>query len=94
MITEEITQRLIPVVRRQAARGGIRLARLLDEAFQPDSPWLRPPRALAQLIIRGTTVTARRFCAQAASFDSGTAGRSLPQLITCIRPGETPRDSR
>lgn len=43
VITEEITRRLIPIVRRQAARGGIRLARILDEAFQPDSPWLRPP---------------------------------------------------
>jgi hypothetical protein len=32
----------VPVVRRQVARGGLRLARLLDEAFQPDSPWLRP----------------------------------------------------
>ena len=43
VITEEITRRLIPVVRRQQARGGLRLARLLDEAFQPDTPWLRPP---------------------------------------------------
>jgi len=43
VISEEVTRRLIPIVRRQAARGGIRLARLLDEAFQPDSPWLRPP---------------------------------------------------
>jgi hypothetical protein len=42
-ITEEITRRLIPIIRRQQARGGLRLARLLDEAFQPDSPWLRPP---------------------------------------------------
>lgn len=42
-ITEEITQRLIPVIRRQIARGGLRLARLLDEAFEPDSPWLRRP---------------------------------------------------
>lgn len=42
VITEEITRRLVPIVRRQVARGGIRLARLLDEAFQPDSPWLRP----------------------------------------------------
>lgn len=42
VITEEMTRRLIPVVRRQVARGGIRLGRLLDEAFQPDSPWLRP----------------------------------------------------
>lgn len=42
VMTAEITQRLIPVVRRQAARGGLRLARLLDEALQPDSVWLRP----------------------------------------------------
>jgi len=42
VISEEITRRLIPIVRRQAARGGVRLARLLDEAFQPDSPWARP----------------------------------------------------
>ncbi len=42
VITEEITRRLVPVVRRQVARGGLRLARLLDEAFQSDSPWLRP----------------------------------------------------
>jgi hypothetical protein len=44
VITEEITRRLVPVVRLQIARGGLRLARLLDEAFEPDSPWLRPPR--------------------------------------------------
>ena len=42
MITEEITRRLVPVIRRQVARGGLRLARLLDEAFAPDSVWLRP----------------------------------------------------
>lgn len=42
VITEELVERLIPVVRRQVARGGLRLARLLDEAFQADSPWLRP----------------------------------------------------
>ena len=42
VITEEIVRQLIPVVRRQVARGGLRLARLLDEAFQPDSPWGRP----------------------------------------------------
>jgi hypothetical protein len=41
-LTEAIVERLIPVVRRQVARGGLRLARLLDEAFAPDSPWLRP----------------------------------------------------
>lgn len=33
VVTEEITQRLIPVVRRQIARGGLRLARMLDEAL-------------------------------------------------------------
>lgn len=42
VITEEITRRLIPVVRRQAARGGIRLARILDGVLDParagDSP--------------------------------------------------------
>jgi hypothetical protein len=42
VITEAIVERLIPVVRRQVARGGLRLARLLDEAFAPDSVWLRP----------------------------------------------------
>lgn len=42
VITEAMTQRLIPIVRRQAARGGLRLARLLDEALTPDSIWLRP----------------------------------------------------
>lgn len=43
VITEEITRRLVPVIRRQVARGGLRLARLLDEALAPDSIWLRPP---------------------------------------------------
>ena len=33
VITEEITRGLIPIVRRQVQRGGIRLARLLDEAL-------------------------------------------------------------
>jgi hypothetical protein len=42
VVNEETTRRLVPIVRRQIARGGLRLARLLDEAFQPDSPWLRP----------------------------------------------------
>ena len=42
LINEETTRSLVPVIRRQVARGGIRLARLLDEAFQPDSIWLRP----------------------------------------------------
>ena len=32
-VTEEITGRLEPIVRRQVARGGLRLARLLDEAL-------------------------------------------------------------
>ena len=42
VVNEETVRRLVPIVRRQIARGGLRLARLLDEAFQPDSPWLRP----------------------------------------------------
>jgi hypothetical protein len=42
MMSEVIVQQLIPVVRQQVARGGLRLARLLDEAFAPDSIWLRP----------------------------------------------------
>ncbi|MDP9415026.1 MAG: S1/P1 nuclease [Pseudomonadota bacterium] len=33
VIDEPTTQRLIPIVRRQIARGGLRLARLLDEAL-------------------------------------------------------------
>ena len=33
VIDEATTRRLIPIVRRQAARGGLRLARLLDEAL-------------------------------------------------------------
>jgi hypothetical protein len=33
VITEAMTQRLIPIVRRQVARGGLRLARMLDEAL-------------------------------------------------------------
>ena len=41
-MTEAIVEQLIPVVRQQVARGGLRLARLLDEAFAPDSVWLRP----------------------------------------------------
>lgn len=40
VVTEEITRRLIPIVRRQAARGGLRLARLLDEALSS------PPRPI------------------------------------------------
>jgi hypothetical protein len=43
VISEETTRRLVPVVRQQVTRGGLRLARLLDEAFMADSPWLRPP---------------------------------------------------
>lgn len=42
VVSEEITRRLVPVIRRQVARGGLRLARLLDEALAPDSVWLRP----------------------------------------------------
>jgi len=42
VITEAMIQRAIPVVRRQVARGGLRLARLLDEAFATDSVWARP----------------------------------------------------
>jgi hypothetical protein len=42
VVTEAMVERLIPVVRRQIARGGLRLARVLDEAFAPDSVWLRP----------------------------------------------------
>jgi hypothetical protein len=42
VLTEAIVQQLIPIVRQQVARGGLRLARLLDEAFAPDSIWLRP----------------------------------------------------
>lgn len=42
VVTEEMTRRLIPVIRAQIARGGLRLGRLLDEAFAPDSLWLRP----------------------------------------------------
>ena len=33
VVTEEVTRRLISIVRRQAAPGGLRLARLLDEAL-------------------------------------------------------------
>ncbi|HYN45182.1 MAG TPA: S1/P1 nuclease [Allosphingosinicella sp.] len=40
VVTEEITRRLIPIVRRQAARAGLRLARLLDEALAS------PPRPI------------------------------------------------
>lgn len=36
VIDEGATRRLIPIVRLQIARGGIRLARLLDEALAPD----------------------------------------------------------
>jgi hypothetical protein len=35
LMTEETVQRLIPIVRMQVAKGGIRLARLLDEALDP-----------------------------------------------------------
>jgi hypothetical protein len=33
VISEEMTRRFVPIVRRQIARGGLRLARLLDEAL-------------------------------------------------------------
>jgi hypothetical protein len=33
VIDEATTQRLIPVIRTQIARGGLRLGRLLDEAL-------------------------------------------------------------
>jgi len=42
VVTEATTRRLIPIVRGQVARGGLRLARVLDEAFAADSPWARP----------------------------------------------------
>ena len=42
VLTEAIVERLIPVIRRQVARGGLRLARLLEEAFAPNSVWLQP----------------------------------------------------
>jgi hypothetical protein len=34
-VDETTTRKLIPIVRRQIARGGIRLARLLEESFNP-----------------------------------------------------------
>jgi len=43
VVDEETTRRLIQIVRRQVARGGLRLARVLDEAFAAHSPWARPP---------------------------------------------------
>jgi hypothetical protein len=42
VVTEEMIRRLAPIARRQIARAGLRLARLLDEAFAQDSVWLRP----------------------------------------------------
>ncbi len=42
----------------------------------------------------GSTVTARRFWAQALSSEPSATGRSLPQLITFMRPGSTPRLAR
>ena len=102
VITEEITQRLIPIVRRQVARGGLRLARLLDEAFRPiceAAGELRGRRQRGRSAKRGASIPAppsprggsgpRRL-----SFEPATAGRSLPQLIICIRLGATPRDWR
>jgi hypothetical protein len=44
VVTEEITRRLIPIVRRQAARGGLRLARLLDEALASPPQPIPAPR--------------------------------------------------
>lgn len=44
VISEEITRRLIPIVRRQAARGGLRLAHLLDEALGRGVPAHFPTR--------------------------------------------------
>jgi hypothetical protein len=42
---EATTQKLIPVLRLQVAKGGIRLARLLDEALDGDHPEVaHPPR--------------------------------------------------
>ena len=41
VIGEETTRRVVPIVRRQVARGGLRLARMIEEAFNP------PPRAPA-----------------------------------------------
>lgn len=35
VITEAVTRRLIPILRRQVLRGGLRLARMLDEALLP-----------------------------------------------------------
>jgi hypothetical protein len=35
VIGEETTRRLVPIVRRQIARGGLRLARMIEEAFNP-----------------------------------------------------------
>jgi hypothetical protein len=35
VIGEETTRRVIPIVRRQVARGGLRLARMIEEAFKP-----------------------------------------------------------
>jgi hypothetical protein len=35
VVDEAMVRRLIPVLREQVARGGERLARLLDEAFAP-----------------------------------------------------------
>jgi hypothetical protein len=42
VIGEDTTRRVIPIVRRQVARGGLRLARMIEEAFNP------PPRAPEQ----------------------------------------------
>ncbi|MGQ0558950.1 MAG: S1/P1 nuclease [Sphingosinicella sp.] len=42
VISEAITQRLIPIVRRQVVRGGLRLARLLDGALADQPVLIRP----------------------------------------------------
>jgi hypothetical protein len=42
VIGEETTRRVIPIVRRQVARGGLRLARTIEEALNPPP---RPPAA-------------------------------------------------
>ena len=80
VITEEITRRLIPIVRRQA---GARRA----PAGPPARRGLPARFALAQAagaarrtasIYSGTTVTARRFWAQAASLEPGRPGAPCP----------------
>ena len=79
VITEAITRRLIPIVRRQVARGGLRLARLLDEAFQPDSPWLQAAGAAVELdlpVLPGRTSLFRHHRHRAAVLGPGGFVRS------------------